>query len=404
MASDLSGFLFQGTPPPNVNSTGQTTTSVPKYIQDYNKRLLSQATAVGNQKYTTYGGQRLADVDPALTQSWQTAMGASGSYKPAFGQATGQLDKAAGGDASGAAAPYLSTAAGMSATGAAAPALNMAMGSTADSVGQYMSPYISNVIDTIQQRGTQNLQDNLLPAMGDDFIRSGQLNSTRHQAAAGKAMADTQRAVTDATSQALNTGYTTALGAAQNDLSRYASVGQTQGNLTNAEQQNQANIGQMAGNFNSVDTRNALDTASGYLTAGKSTQAAGLTEAAAQEAVGRGQMGEEQKNLDLAYGDFTDQRDYDRNQTAWQADLLKGQPSMGGTVYTSENKPLPGAQYGSSGLSQIAGAATGAAALNDLIKKAKGGYISTPRRGYESSGQRPPPIRVPRRQSQREYA
>lgn len=395
-------FLFQGKPPPNVNSNGVQTTQVPAYLQQYHEGVLARGNQIASQPYQKYGKQRLAKVDPSLKAGWNMAGQAADSYQPMFAQAGGQLDQAAEGDAAGAAQPWLDKAGGMSATANAQPALDMAMQSAPGQIGAHMSPYLTGVVDQIGIKGAQNLSENLLPAMGDDFIRSGQLGSSRHMSAAGKAMSDTQEAVSNAQNQALHQGYVTALGSAQNDMNRYAQVGATQGNLTLGEQQNTGALGQMAGNLDSVDTRNALDTANAQVSLGKSTQAAGLTGAAALETVGRGRMGEEQKNLDTAYQDFKDQREYPRNNVDWMAGLTKGQPNMGGSVYTDSNAPLPGSSYGPSGLAQIAGGVS----LANAFGKAKGGYIDATE--AEEAGvlhkikRRPPPIRVPRRQ--REYA
>jgi hypothetical protein len=243
--------------------------------------------------------------------------------------------------------------------------------------------------------------------MGDDFIKAGQLGSSRHISAAGKAMSDTQRATQDAVATALDKGYTTAAGITSNDLNRQLQAGQTAGTLANSEQQNLGALGQIAGNLDSVDTRNNLDVGTAQMNLGKGTQAAGLTEAAAYEAAGRGQMGEEQKNLDLAYNDFADQKNYNRENVDWMSNIPKGQPSYGGTIYEDKNAPLSGAQYGPSGLAQVAGGLS----LANALTKAKGGYIDAeeamparPRRavGYsDAPNRRPPPIRIPRR---REYA
>lgn len=436
MMANVSDFLFQGSPPPLVNSNSTTTTQVPAYIQQYHQGILDKANAVAAEPYQTYGGQRIAKPTTELKKSWTTAMGASGSYKPMFADANASLDRAAGGNASGAAAPWIGTAgqsfgtaqgyanagAGIDVQGAAQPMFNQAGQASYNTVNSYLSPYQTAVVDQIARKGAENLSNNLLPAMGDDFIRAGQLGSSRHMSAAGKAMSDTQQAVSDAQSAALNQGYQTALGAAQNDANRFLQLGQAQGNLADAQADNQfqagtltsnvaqgqAGLGQMAGNFNSIDTRNALDTAAGQTALGKATQSAGLTEAAAQEAVGRGKMAETQKNLDLAYQDWAGQRDYPRETLDWMATLTKGQPNMGGTVYSDSNAPLSGAQYGPSGLSQLAGGLSLASDLSNLFK-AKGGYIDAdeavapPRRRREPRGyadaprRRPPPMKIPRR-------
>lgn len=348
-------FLFQGKPPPSVKSYGTTTTQVPQFLFDYMQGTLNKANQLAALPYQTYGGQRIAGVDPNLQQAWNMAGQNAGSWKPAFGSANAQLGAAAGASAAGAAQPWM-TQAGQSA---------------ASTVSGYMSPYMSLVTDQIAQKGQQNLQSTL-HTLGDDFIRAGSLGGSRQISAAGDAATKMQEAVSNAQSQALNTGYQSAMGAAQNDLSRYASIGQTMGNLTSADAQ--------------VD----LNAANGYLNLGKATQAAGVTDAAALEAAGRGAMGEQQKNLDLAYQDFQNQTQYPYQMVDWMSGLTRGQPNMGNTVYSDSNAPLPGAQYGPSGLAQIAGGLSLMGSLGNLFK-AKGGYIDADEAlasGYQSAPRR----------------
>lgn len=419
MSSGISDFLFQGSAPPNVNTTGQTTSTVPEYLQQYNQGILAKANALSALPYPVYGGQRIADTNDYQQAGWNQGVQAANSYQPMFAQAGQSYGQAGQGNASAAAAPWLQQAGSMDATGAAQPYMQAAMQSMPGQVSAYMSPYMSTVLDGIAQQGTQNLQQNLLPAVGDDFIRAGQLGSSRQMTAVGNALQSTQQAVSNAQSAALQNGYSTAVGAFQNDANRALQAGQTMGSLTNQQQSNMGALGQMAGNFNSIDSQNALNVGNAQLNLGKATQAAGLTGAAATSAVGDQIAGKQQQNLDLAYQDFQNQANYDRNNTDWMATLTRGQPSMGGSVYTSSNAPLPGSQYQPSGLAQIAGGLS----LMNALGKAKGGAVTKAEaraKGVPVGGalsgvarppkaapaphggalatlsRRPPPVRIPR--------
>jgi hypothetical protein len=373
MASKISSFLFEGKPPPNVNKYGTTTTSVPAWLENYVQGTLNKANRIAAQPYQTYGGQRIAAPNADMQAGWQMARDTASSYQPYFQSAQASLGASGAGGAAGAAAPFIGAAAGMSATGAASPYLNAASMGSNTLVSGYLSPYQNAVVDQIGRKGQETLQSNL-HTLGDDFIKAGSLGGTRHMDAAGRAATTMTQAVTDAQGQLLNQGYQTALGAAQNDLARQAQIGQTMGQLTLGEQQNMGSLGQMAGNFSSIDTRNMLDQAQAYGSLGTAAQRAGLTGAAALEGIGNAQRGIDQQNLDLAYSDFVDQRDYARNNVDWLRSLTTGMPNMGSTVYESKNEPLPNAGYGPSGLQQIVG---GMSLMNNLgqLFKADGGYI-----------------------------
>jgi len=189
------------------------------------------------------------------------------------------LTRAAGMDIVGAAQPFMTqagqtTAQALSerALAAASPYLQAAAGSTAERVGEYMSPYQQGVLDVIARQGARNLRENILPSVSDAFIRAGQFGSSRMGEAGSRAMRDTQEAILNAQAQAAQQGYGQALQAAQADLARqaglagtvgsisgadlsrilaggaqYGQLGQTAGQLTGQQMAQLANIGQMRG-------------------------------------------------------------------------------------------------------------------------------------------------------------
>lgn len=372
MAS-VKDFLFQGTPPPSVNSYGTTTTQVPQWLSDYVQGTLNKANQLAAQPYQTYKGQRVAKPNGDMQAGWNMAKDAATAYQPYFQSAQATLNNSGAGTALQTAQPYLNQATSLNAVGAAQPYFNQAGQSSAGLVSGYLSPYQNAVVDQIGRKGQETLQSNL-HTLGDDFIRAGGMGGTRHMGVAGKAATDMTNAVTDAQGQLLNQGYQTALGAAQNDLARYADIGQAQGNLTLGQQQNMGALAQMAGNFSSIDTRNKMDQATNYASLGKAAQQAGLTGAAAVESVGNTQRGLQQANLDLAYQDFQNQKNYPYQMTDWMRGQTTGMPNMGGTVYTDSNAPLSGSTYGPSGLGQIVG---GLSLMNSFgsLFKADGGYV-----------------------------
>lgn len=358
-------FMFQGSAPPTVFGGSTSTNQIPQYYQDYVKGVLSNAQAVSGLQYQNYGGQRIAKPNSQLNQAWAMTENGMGAWKPQFTGAGQNLAEASNGNASGAAQPYINSASGM--VGAAGSS------TVPGSVGAYMNPYNDLVTDRIAELGNRNFQENLLPGVGDMFTKAGQVGGTRHIGAVGRALRDTQGEISAAQGQALAGGYNTAATQFQGDANRQLQAGQAQGAL-----------GQIAGNFNSIDTRNNIDTAAGQMALGKATQTAGLTDAQALEAVGRDKMGEEQKNYDLAYKDFIDQRDYAKSNVDWSHSIAQGLPTLGSTTYKSESMPATNSMaMGPSALGQVA---QGISLLN--MFKNEGGYVDAPAapRSYKKGG------------------
>ena len=253
----------------------------------------STASTAGDlaAKQAAYLRPEMVDVNLNKGQGyWDRAGGldAVAAAQPALSRAMGidvvgaaqpYLSQAAGKDIVGAATPYIGQA--MQATGqslgeramnAANPYLQTSAQSAAQRVGEYMSPYQQGVLDLIARQGTRNLQENILPAVSDTFIKAGQFGSSRMGEFGARAARDTQQAILDAQAQAAQQGYGQALGAAQTDLARqaqlastagsisqadlarilqggaqYGNLGQTMGQLTNEQAQMLANIGQTTG-------------------------------------------------------------------------------------------------------------------------------------------------------------
>jgi hypothetical protein len=106
-------------------------------------------------------------------------------------------------------------------------------------VGAYMNPYTTNVVDEMARLQNQNVQRSVLPALRGAGVGSGGFGSSRQANATGQTLAEMQRNLTGQQYGALNTGYNTAMSAAQADLSRQLQAGQGLGNVA----QQQYNIG-----------------------------------------------------------------------------------------------------------------------------------------------------------------
>lgn len=340
-------FLFQGSPPPAVTSYGSTVTGIPQFMSDYTLGLLNRANAVAAEPYQAYSQARLADFTPEQTQAFDLTQKSVGAFnQPVQTGITMAQNAVTNNNASTAAQPYLKAA------NQTAPQV----------IGDYMNPYTTNVVNRIGELGTRNLTENLAPGIMANFVRSGQYGSTGQQAAVGKALRDTQESTLAAQNQALNTGYGQGMTAAQADLARQGNLGQVAGNLASQTATNQLSAAGQLGNLANVG------------------QGINLKDLASLEAVGQTQQQLDQRNLDLGYQDFAEQRAYPSQQLSMLNSLVRGLPYS-----TSTNATQTGTagSYSSSPLSQIAGAASLYNALGG--GKAKGGAIKVRNKNRRSS-------------------
>jgi len=240
-------------------------------------------------------------------------------------------------------------AGGLSTMSAAQPYFSQAGKTLPSTIQDYMNPYQKNVIETMGSEAQRQLQEKILPAIGDQFTRAGQFGSSRQQEIAQRGVRDIASDLEANIGKQLAAGYTTAGTQAQADLQRMASIGQAAGQLTGTEEANKAAL---------AGVQAAL---------GQKEQALGLTGAAAQEAVGAQQQALNQRNLDLAYQDFQAQRDYPQQQIGFLSNVVRGLPSGGGTA--SQASTSLGNTYSASPLASLASAGLSAAALSNLIGK-----------------------------------
>ena len=325
-------FLTQGQPLPSTSSS-LTTSQVPQYLSDYLYNLMSGAYAAAQQPYQPYTGPRIAGFTEPQQQAFQATQQASTAYKPQLTAAEQTAQQAAG----------------LSTLGAAQPYFTQASQTLPGVIQNYMNPYQQNVINTMGTEAARQVQEKLLPQVGDIFTRAGQYGSSRQQEIAQRGVRDIASDLEANIGKQLAAGYTTAGTQAQQDLQRMASMGQAAGQLAGTEAQQKAALaGVQAG-------------------LGQKEQALGLTGAAAQEAVGAQQQALNQRNLDLAYQDFLTQTQYPEQQLSFLSNIVRGLPSGGGTQ-AAQTSSL-GQTYSASPLASLASAGLSAAALSNLLGK-----------------------------------
>lgn len=337
-------FLFGGTAPPNAPATGGTR-NIPRWLSDASMNMVAKTNAVANMPYVPYQGPRLASAGQDQQSSYDVVRNQAGAYTPA---AIGALQQTQG--ITGAVQP---------AYDAAGSAIQGGMGTyTGNNISQYMNPYVGNVIDRATTLANRNFNENILPQLNAQFIGSGQYGSLGHEAEAFRGARGVSDDLQQQALSALDTAYTSGANIFGQDQSRALQGG--------------SELGALAGNYGNL----ALNAAGQQSNQAGALQSMGLKDAAALDTIGQEQQNQTQRSLDLAYQDFMNQRDYQKNQLQWQSGIMNGLPAQSGT----STSIAPAESYGPSPLATAASIFTGIQGMN--AGSARGGLI----RGYADGG------------------
>lgn len=284
-------------------TTQSTSGDLPAYIKPYAQDVLSRAQTVSNQPYTPYQNQRLAEFAPETN----TAFGMIGQQAAA---GTPGIDQAT------------ATAGGISQYAA-----NQIPGANLD---PYMNKYTENVLDVQKNRAQKTFAEQ---QTGRDlgYAQAGAFGGNRRFVADSIAQRDMNEQMQAMDAQGLSSAFDRATGLFQQDEENRR-LGSALGLDAAAQQGNLAGKGQ--------------------------DMKLGLAEALS--GVGAKKQQRTQAGLDMAYKDFTNQRDYPAQQLAMYSQLLGGVP-VTPTSTTTTTEPAPDF------LSQLAGLAVGGAGIWDMF-------------------------------------
>jgi hypothetical protein len=371
----VSDFLFSGNPPPSVTTYGTSTSQLPQWMNDYLQGIAGAGNAIAAQPYQPYVDaqgnpiQRIAGRTDDQEAAAQATRDNFGVFMPAISQSMGMTGNVSATSGLDAASGNLNAAGAMNPLGLAQPFLNNAGQASYSQVGNYMNPYLDSVVNRIGDLGVRQLSEKLIPAIGDQFTRSGQFGSARQQESTGRALRDTNESVLAQQANLMNQGYQQAMQAAQTDLARQGQIGQTLGQLGLGQMGALTQIGQTQGNLMNTGTANMTSAADTLARTAQTGQGVALKDAAALQTVGAEQQGLDQQNLNLAYQDFLTQSQYPQTQLGWMSNLLKGY-QMPTSTTTTGTAPYQGAT--TSGLATIA---SGLGGIYSLMKK-DGGAVT----------------------------
>jgi len=334
-----------------------TQTTIPDWAKPYATKVLGEAENLAyNQPYQTYTGQRIAGLNPLQQQGiLQTQQMTPASQ---LGQATG-LAGMAGLQAQQAgqyraARPthfynpmdvnYLGTSAGQFG-GAEA--------------GQYMSPYMQNVVDVQKQQAVQDYARQI-PGLQAQGIRAGARGGTREALLQSEAQRNLMNQLGGIQAQGSQTAFQQAQQQFNVDAARALQAQQAnQQAQLQAQQQALGQRGAMAqyglGGADLAERSRQFGANLGLqgiqqqLAAAQALGNIGQTEYGQQMGINQAQMATgqqlqalEQQQRDMAYQEFLNRQRYPYAQLGFISDVIRGTPASGAlsTMYQAPPSPL----------------------------------------------------------------
>ena len=186
--------LFQGAPQ-SATSYTESTTETPRWMQDAIFNQIQLSTNLANRPFESYDLPTIAQLSPLQQQAYQQVQTAQGAYQPDLNASAAGIRALAGLSPLEGTDPNIvptNTGTGLS---KAQTYFTKAAEDTPTNVSSYYNPYQQQVMDQLAKRGARNLQENLLPAVSDSFIRAGQFGSSRMGDFGSRAVRDTQEAI-----------------------------------------------------------------------------------------------------------------------------------------------------------------------------------------------------------------
>jgi hypothetical protein len=349
-------------------------TNLPAYAEPYYKQLMEWAGQAysPNQPYITYGGDRLAghtaDQNMAFGLTTQLPEGYEGDFDAAR-QAAQQMSGIGGtmqgisGQVGGIGTELADIGRDVSGGGAYQARDYENMMFTPDQYQAAMDPFLGNVLDRAQARATERFNEQQM-LRDQAAARTGAFGGSRQYVSDAMAQRDLNNQLLDLEASTLSNAFNQA----QNFLTGQRQLGETSRQFETNTALRGADILGMGGNMLNVagnlqGAAGNLIGASGNLSTNIGTQEnrADLSTIDALLKTGGLQQQWNQRAMDLAYQDFLNQRDWQRDMLGGYSSILRGMPVGQNSVTTGTSTP------GSpSTLNQIIGGAT---ALYPLASK-----------------------------------
>lgn len=322
-----------------------TQTNLPSYAKPYFTSLMDRANKLSKEKYQAYDGERIADFNKTQQNAFKNIQNAPDG-NPLFGQAMGAYRGAQ--SAMGRDAKFNSGQ--ISATGTDAQTWN------ANTASQYMSPYMEQVVDRQKQSAIRDFNRGMSDR-NTRAVNAGAFGGSRQAVADYLEQEGLQNRLADIDAQGRQSAWDQAQGQFNQDAGRTL-----QSDTGDADRYLQAMTANEQARAAAAGVRG---NAAGQLASiGSNIQGLGREEVGMQRQynqdlleVGNMQQEQRQKDLDVQYSDFVNQRDYDRQTLAWLNSMLRGVPVSSNsnvTTYSPSNPmaSLVGLGLGGMGMAQ----------------------------------------------------
>lgn len=302
------------------------TSNLPEYARPYFERMMGRAEEESNQPYVGYGGQRLAGFGQDTQQGFDITRDVAARGTPEADVAGGILGAAAmrGLEAS----DYTS-----------APIEQQAFGR--EQAQSYMSPYMDEVLARQKAAAVQDFEEGR-PSRETQAIKSGAFGGYRSAIQEGVAQRGLGRQLSDIEAVGRQKAFENAQAQFERDrAASMAAQGQTEQQRLAAAQYGLAGAGL------------GLQAGQQFGQLGALRQGLTLQQAEALQKQGGAQQEQQQRELDLAYQDFLNQREFGKQQINFMSSILRGIPVQPSRVESRYDNPNPLAQFGGLGIAGL---------------------------------------------------
>jgi hypothetical protein len=293
-----------------TGTTTSYTTTLPEYFAPYATAMANRAQHESLAGYTPYSGQRLA----GFTPEEQVALSRMGGYGAGGPSAQEKYATSGYAEEGRRTSPY-----GMGIAEGFDP-----QEFTSDIAAKYMSPYTQQVVD-VQKREAGTDYGKQLQAMQARAGQAGAFGGYRHgQQELGMSKQLSQQ-LGDIQARGQAAGYEDAYGRfIQDRQARFAKA--------------QLGLEGLGADQRSRELRQQA--LSGMAGMSKQAEQSQMQRLAALQGVGMTRRGMEQEQMDIAYSDFLQQRDFPKRQIEWYNEMLRGlSPQANQQVQTYTQRP-----------------------------------------------------------------
>lgn len=362
--------------------TNQTTKSFsymePRFYTPYQNaadKALNKIDQLRDTPYKAYDISKFGPMSNATQQqAWDQTKALQGTWQPYFDNAKGVLEQYRDVNPYEAAQPWFDKAAGVpSAQAASDPYFAKAGQSWNDAKGDYLNPYINDVVNQSNKLLTDNFRDNVLPGINSQYIASGG-GAGGYNPAYNKDMGWATTNFNDSmgrtTQAALADAYNKAAGLFQNDAARWAGLGTSAGNLALGQQAGYGNLGQQAAGAAATGVNTGVNLAGAFGNLGSQNLNTALTGTNALLQTGNQQQEIENWKKNFEYQQFKEAQDWPFKTESWAANVLNQYQWPHAYAQTSQSNTTGSSGSSNSGLGSLLG---GLSTIGSLVTPGAGG-------------------------------